>query len=190
MTKRQFVTICFRMFAVYLAVVSLTNIPYIYYNTYGSLNYLGGPDVFGVLMSIILMGLSFILPWLFWKKSDYLMLKVFGDKDFFIDAEGKSQADTNEDGAVKFSFSADEVLQIGLIFLGCWIIVETLFPSLTFIITLVNRDSREFYFSTGGTNKLLREAANTIGKLIIGYFLIRNPKAIISRINKLRPKDL
>lgn len=190
MTKRQFVTICFRMFAVYLAVVSLTNIPYIYYNTYGSLNYLGGPNVFGVLMSIILMGLSFILPWLFWKKSDYLMLKVFGDKDFFIDAEGKSQSNTNEDGVVKFSFSADEVLQIGFVFLGCWIIAETVFPSLTFIITLINTDTREYYFSSEGAIKFIREAADTIGKFILGYFLIRNPNTIISRINKLRTKDL
>lgn len=177
------------MFAVFLAVSALANIPYIYTNANTSLNYLGGPSLFGILMSLVLMGLSFFLPWLFWKKSDYLMLKVFGDKDFYIDADGKSQADASSEGAIKFSFSSDEVLHICLTFLGCWIIVETLFPSLTFIVTFVSRDSREFYFTTGGSSKLIQEAANTIGKLGIGYFLIRNPNAITSRINKLRSKD-
>ncbi|HEY6172463.1 MAG TPA: hypothetical protein VIX80_09420 [Candidatus Kapabacteria bacterium] len=188
MNKRQFVTICFRMFAVFLAVGALTNIPYVYANTYSSLSYLGGPNAFGLLMSIIMVGLSFFLPWLFWKKSDYLMLKVFGDKDFFVDADGVSQADSGGEDAIKFAFSADEVLQIGLIFLGCWIVVETLLPSLIFIISLVQSDSRELYLSSGST-QIIQGAANTIGKLVIGYFLIRSPKSIISRIHTLRSKD-
>lgn len=186
MTKRQFVTVCFRMFAVYLALGALTNIPHIYSFAISNTGPFGvGTTPLAILTALVLTGLSFFWPWLFWKKSDYLMLKVFGDKDFYVDEKGERVADTTHEGAVKFTFTSDEVLSIGLTLFGVWMVVQSLFPALAFIVNLFNTNTRDYYFSGRDTRIFLLDACNTLGQLILGYALIRKSDVIVNSIHKL-----
>jgi len=188
MTKRQFVTICFRMFAVYLALGALTNIPYIL--GAGSFMFSKGSAVVNIFLEIVLIGVSFFMPWLFWKKSDYLMLKVFGDKDFFVDAEGESIADEETDKSVKFSFSRDEVLEIGITLIGCWIIADSLPSSLNVIVRLFSTDTLDsIMYADKSLLKILRDIVQYIGSLVLGYLLIRKTGTIIKSINKMRAEN-
>ncbi len=179
------------MFAVYLALGALINIPNalsIGMNSFLSLGKGSSTSeiLMSVLMSVVLIGLSFFFPWLFWKKSDYLMLKVFGDKDFFINEKGESEADSAGDNNIKFSFSSDEVLALGLTLLGCWFVSISIFPSLAFIFNILSSDVRDFFHSGKDQYKLLKEVSESLGSLIIGVILIRKTEYIVAGINKLR----
>jgi phosphoglycerol transferase MdoB-like AlkP superfamily enzyme len=181
MSKRQFVTVCFRMFAVYLALAALTNIPYIYTSAIAFYDPIENhASIVSIFMAILISGLSLVLPWLFWKKSDYLMIKVFGDKDFFVDENGESKADGISEESVKFNFSADEVLVIGLTLMGCWILADSILPAIRYVL---------FMFETNGDmdtslSRKLRDAVGALGTPILGYILIKKASSIVVGLRK------
>jgi hypothetical protein len=72
MTKRQFVVLVFRLFALYLILNLLTTLPYIF-----NLPHLPGEGLAHFLLAGFTIFIAFALISLLWRNSEWLMQKVF-----------------------------------------------------------------------------------------------------------------
>jgi len=190
MTKRQFVVLVFRLFALYLLSNAIQNLAFVL-RTVMTLN--GG--VTGVLLALFSLFVVLFVISLIWRKSEWLMEKIFavpalsdkvmevkvveGDQDELADSPlGIETFEVQDYYETPISFESAQILAFSI--LGLWLAVTEL-PS--FLATL---DLRIQVSSlTGNYWSLITHFI----PIAIGIWLFLHPWQIQEWIRKFWPKE-
>jgi len=196
MTKRQFVVLAFRLFALYLVFNLITNLGYFLSMLQFERGFAGAALTAAFGIAILLFALSFL-----WRKSEWLMQKVFAipalsdeillAKDVPYPDEPKDSASKSIPEAIEMQdyyetpLSKESVELVAFSVLGLWAVFSSL-PRLLNEIVRYFDSSLSFSRLSGlySISSILGEAI----PVVLGVWLFLRPWQFQGWIEKFKPK--